>query len=68
MKDRLSGKRRAYAVIMKALMGTATALTAALVLFLIVYVLRKGLPNLSWQLLSTAPSYLAGTIGILADI
>ena len=68
MKDRLSGKRRAYAVIMKALMGTATALTAALVLFLIVYVLRKGLPNLSWQLLSTAPSYLAGTIGILPDI
>ena len=68
MKDRLSGKRRAYAVIMKALMGTATALTAALVFFLIVYVLRKGLPNLSWQLLSTAPSYLAGTIGILPDI
>lgn len=68
MKDQLSGKRRAYAVIMKALMGTATALTAALVLFLIVYVLRKGLPNLSWQLLSTAPSYLAGTIGILPDI
>ena len=68
MKDRLSGRRRAYAVIMKALMGTATALTAALVLFLIVYVLRKGLPNLSWQLLSTAPSYLAGTIGILPDI
>ena len=68
MKDRLSGKRRAYAVIMKALMGTATALTAALVLFLIVYVLRKGLPNLSWQPLSTAPSYLAGTIGILPDI
>ena len=65
---RLSGKRCAYAVIMKALMGTATALTAALVLFLIVYVLRKGLPNLSWQLLSTAPSYLAGTIGILPDI
>lgn len=68
MKDRSSSKRRAYAVIMKALMGTATALTAALVLFLIVYVLRKGLPNLSWQLLSTAPSYLAGTIGILPDI
>ena len=68
MKDRLSGKRRAYVVIMKALMGAATALTAALVLFLIVYVLRKGLPNLSWQLLSTAPSYLAGTIGILPDI
>ena len=68
MKGRLSGKRRAYAVMMKALMGTAAALTTALVLFLIVYVLRKGLPNLSWQLLSTAPSYLAGTIGILPDI
>lgn len=40
----------------------------ALVLFLIIYVLAKGLPNLSWQLVSTAPSYLKGTIGILPDI
>ena len=32
------------------------------------YVLWKGLPQLSWQLLTTAPSYLADTVGILPDI
>ena len=35
---------------------------------MIVYVLVKGLPNLTWKLLSTAPSYLTGEIGILPDI
>ena len=68
MKQRLSGKRRAYATTMKILMGIAAGMTAALVLFLIIYVLSKGLPNLSWKLLSTAPSYLSGTIGIWPDI
>ena len=32
------------------------------------YVLAKGLPNISWELLSTKPSQLRGTIGILPDI
>ena len=68
MKQRLSGKRRAYATTMKILMGITAGMTAALVLFLIIYVLSKGLLNLSWQLLSTAPSYLSGTIGIWPDI
>ena len=34
----------------------------------IIYVLAKGIPNLSWQLLTTKPSYLEETIGILPDI
>ena len=46
----------------------ALLLTAALVLFLIAYVLVKGLPNVSWTLLSTAPSYLSDRIGILPDL
>ena len=28
----------------------------------------KGIPNISWELLSTKPSYLSGRIGILPDI
>ena len=40
----------------------------ALVLFLIVYILWEGLPHLTWTLLTTAPSYLQGTVGILPDI
>ena len=64
----ISGGRRAYILTMRILMGAAAAITAALVLFLIAYVLVKGLPNVSWTLLSTAPSYLSDRIGILPDL
>lgn len=67
-KKAISGSRRAYILVMRILMGAAAAITAALVLFLIAYVLVKGLPNVSWTLLSTAPSYLSDRIGILPDI
>ena len=30
--------------------------------------LVKGIPNITWELLSTAPSYLTERIGILPDI
>ena len=68
LKSDLSPRRRAYITTMRVLMGAAALLTAALVLFLIGYVLWRGLPNLSWELLSTSPSYLSGRIGILPDI
>lgn len=67
-KKAISGGRRVYILTMRILMGAAAAITAALVLFLIAYVLIKGLPNVSWTLLSTAPSYLSDRIGILPDI
>ena len=53
---------------MKMLMGISVAVTCALVVFLIAYVLMKGLPHISWKLLSTKPSYLTGEIGILPDL
>ena len=68
LKSDFSPKRKAYITTMRVLMGAAALLTAALVLFLIGYVLWKGLPNLSWELLSTSPSYLSDRIGILPDI
>lgn len=46
----------------------ATALTGFLTLFLVAYVLIQGIPNLSWEFISTKPSYLSGHIGILPDI
>lgn len=67
-KKAISGSRRAYILAMRILMGAAAVITAALVLFLIAYVLVKGLPNVSWTLLSTAPSYLSDHIGILPDL
>ena len=68
LKNKLSGERRAYILLMKVLMLFSVAITAALVLFLFGYVLIKGLPNISWELLSTKPSYLTERIGILPDI
>ena len=61
-------KRDLYIWITRILMWLATGITAALTLFLLGYVLIKGLPNITWELLSTRPSYLRGTIGILPDI
>ena len=64
----VSIKRSVYINCMKLLMWLSAALTCGLVLFLIGYIFAKGLPHISWQLLSTQPSYLQGTIGILPDI
>ena len=68
MNPKRSGKRKVYIALMRSLMWFAAALCCALVLFLICYVLLKGLPHITWELLSTKPSYLSGTIGILPDI
>ena len=61
-------KRNTYIWAMRMLMWLAAGITAALTVFLLGYVLIKGLPNISWELLSTKPSYLRGTVGILPDI
>lgn len=67
-KREFSARRRIWGGTMRGLMALCAAVTCALAVFLIVYVLVKGVPNLSWQLLSTKPSYLDGSIGILPDI
>lgn len=67
-KDQISKKRILYTRLMKMLMILSAALTCGLVLFLVIYVLVKGIPNITWELLSTKPSYLSGSIGILPDI
>ena len=64
----LSKKRKAYIGTMKLAMYVSTGLTATLVIFLVAYVFIKGIPHISWELLSTKPSYISGKIGILPDI
>ena len=61
-------KRNWYVWTARSLMWIATAVTAALTLFIVGYVLVRGIPNLSWNFVSTKPSYLSGNIGILPDI
>ena len=64
----MTTKRNVYVWAMRALMWLAAGITAALTLFLVGYVLLRGVLNLSWEFISTKPSYLSGNIGILPDI
>lgn len=68
LRAKLSKLRRAYMTAMNILMRAAALICASLVVFMIGYVMYKGLPNITWKLLSTKPSYLTGDIGILPDI
>ena len=67
-KTNFTARRRVWGAVMRGLMVLCAVITCALAAFLIIYVLAKGVPHLSWQLLSTKPSYLDGSIGILPDI
>lgn len=60
--------RKAKDALRMGAMGASTLFTCALAVGLMGYVLAKGLPQLSWELLTTAPSYLKDTVGILPDI
>ena len=62
------GKRNIYVWTMRVLMRLAVGITAALTVFIVGYVLVQGVPNLNWAFISTKPSYLSDTIGILPDI
>ena len=68
LNNKMSKGRRAYIITLKILMALATVFTCAIVIFLIVYVMVKGIPNISWEMLTTKPSYLSDRIGILPDI
>lgn len=61
-------KRNLYVWSVRLLMWLAAGITAALTAYIVGYVQIQGIPNLSWEFLSTKPSYLADTIGILPDI
>ena len=64
----LSGARKAYDRILRSLLYFCAFLTCALLLFIIGYIFVKGLPHVTWELLSTKPSYIRDTIGILPNI
>lgn len=68
MLSKISNKRKRYIFLMKGIMGLSVGLTISLTGFLIIYVLARGLPNLTWEFLVSTPSYLTEKIGILPDI
>ena len=64
----MTTKRNVYVWAVRFLMWLAVGITAALTAFIVGYVLIRGIPNLSWEFISTKPSYLSGNVGILPDI
>ena len=61
-------KRKLWNYAVRAAVYAAALLTVALLVGLIGYILYRGVPNLSWQLVSTQTSYIRDTIGILPNL
>ena len=68
MDQHLSPRRRAYDLGLRLCMIFCAGVTCALLIFLIGYIFCRGLPNLTWDLLSGQTSYIQNTIGILPNI
>ncbi|HPX70619.1 MAG TPA: phosphate ABC transporter permease PstA [Bacillota bacterium] len=65
---KIKKSRKRYELIMRGLMYGAAAFTTAMVTCIVGYVIIKGVPNITWKLLSTKPSYINESIGILPDL
>lgn len=64
----MSVSRRVYHGVMKSLLVLCACITCGLLIFLIGYIFYRGLPHLSWGLLTTQSSYIRDTIGILPNL
>ncbi len=68
MRDTISKSRKIKCAVMNILMYTAVGIICILLIGLIGCILSRGLPNISWQLLSSKTSLLKETVGILPNI
>ena len=68
MQEKISLERKVKCTILNILMYMAAGLICLVLLGLIGYILYRGLGNISWELLSTKPSLIRGTTGILPNI
>ena len=66
--EQLSLRRRLYDRGLRVLLYLCGALVCALLVFLIGYIFVRGLPRITWELVSTQSSMIRGTIGILPHI
>ena len=67
-KTALSPRRRAYDRSLRTLLYVCAGITVALLVFLIGYIFYRGMPGLSWQLISGQTSYIRNTVGILPNL
>ena len=60
----LSARRKVYNGVMRTLIYAASAIVVALLIFLLAYIFYRGLPNLSWQFLTSEESVVKDIQGI----
>ena len=68
MEERLSPRRRLYDRGLRFLVWLCAGLTCALLLFLIGYIFYRGVPGITWPLLTSQTSYIKDTVGVLPNI
>lgn len=68
MQNKISNKRKAADLVKNVLMYAATGIILLFLVFLIGYILFRGLPNITLKFLSTKPSLVRDTVGILPNI
>lgn len=64
----MSTHRKNMDRLLRGLMGLCSGITCLVLLMIIGYILYRGIPSLTWNLLSTEPNNLIGNIGILPNI
>ncbi len=61
-------RRKLYEITGRVLLYGCAAITVGLLLFLVGYILFRGIGGINWQFLSTSESVINGTVGILPAI
>ena len=68
MQDKISTKRKVKCVILNILMYLSAGIICLILLGLIGYILYRGLPHITPQFLTSKPSLIRETVGILPNI
>ncbi len=68
MKENLSRRRLVYDRVLRFFLWFSALLTCALLVGLIGVIFFRGLPNVTWEMLTSEESVLKGVIGILPNI
>lgn len=68
MKEKISAGRKIKCAILNCLMYFAAGVICLMLTGLIGYILYRGIGNITWEFLSSKPSLLRGTVGILPNI
>ncbi|MDR2598686.1 MAG: phosphate ABC transporter permease PstA [Oscillospiraceae bacterium] len=68
ISQKLPFKRRFHGYIMKGFIFFCVAFAVSLILFLIGYIFYRGLPHVTFSMLTSTPSLLRGTVGILPNL